>query len=66
MERREPEFLTAQEVAQLLRVSVRTIHRLIHAGELPAVRVGRQWRVPAAALRELITPKAQSTKEKKK
>jgi excisionase family DNA binding protein len=38
-------FLTVQEVAQLMRVSSMTIYRLIKSGELPAVRVGRSFRV---------------------
>jgi excisionase family DNA binding protein len=38
-------FLTVQEVADLLRVSTMTVYRLIKAGDLPAVRVGRSFRV---------------------
>ena len=38
-------FLTVQEVAELMRVSSMTVYRLIKAGELPAVRVGRSFRV---------------------
>ena len=38
-------FLTVQEVAEVLRVSTMTVYRLIKAGELPAVRVGRSFRV---------------------
>lgn len=38
-------FLTVQEVADLMRVSTMTVYRLIKAGDLPAVRVGRSFRV---------------------
>jgi excisionase family DNA binding protein len=38
-------FLTVQEVADLMRVSTMTVYRIIKAGELPAVRVGRSFRV---------------------
>lgn len=38
-------LLTAAEVADQLRVSTMTIYRLIRSGELPAVRVGRNYRV---------------------
>ena len=38
-------FLTVQEVATLMRVSSMTVYRLIKAGDLPAVRVGRSFRV---------------------
>ena len=36
-------FLTTEEVLEYLQVNLRTIYRLIKAGKLPAVRVGRQW-----------------------
>jgi excisionase family DNA binding protein len=38
-------FLTVGEVANVLRVSNMTVYRLINAGELPAVRVGRSFRL---------------------
>ena len=38
-------FLTVQEVADLMRVSSMTVYRLIKSGDLPAVRVGRSFRV---------------------
>lgn len=38
-------FLTVQEVAGLLRVSPMTVYRLIKSADLPAVRVGRSFRV---------------------
>ena len=37
-------FLTTEEVLAYLQVNLRTVYRLIDAGKLPAVRVGRQWR----------------------
>jgi excisionase family DNA binding protein len=40
----EDTFLTTDEVLKYLQVNLRTIYRLIKAGKLPAVRVGRQWR----------------------
>ncbi|SFJ77832.1 helix-turn-helix domain-containing protein [Cellulomonas sp. KH9] len=43
-------YLTVVEVADLMRVSRMTVYRLVHAGELPAVRVGRSFRVPQDAL----------------
>ena len=38
-------FLTVAEVAGLLRVSTMTVYRLIKAGELASVRVGKSYRV---------------------
>ncbi len=43
-------YLTVAEVAELMRLSRMTVYRLVHGGELPAVRVGRSFRVPQDAL----------------
>jgi excisionase family DNA binding protein len=40
-------FVTVGEVARQLRVSNMTVYRLINAGELPAVRIGRSYRLRA-------------------
>jgi excisionase family DNA binding protein len=44
------EMLTMKEVADKLRVSVRTVQRLIDQGVIVGRRVGRQWRFPANAV----------------
>ena len=41
-------FLTVAEVAEILRVSNMTVYRLINAGQLPAVRVGKSYRLTEA------------------
>jgi excisionase family DNA binding protein len=41
----DDQFLTTEEVLDYLQVNLRTVYRLIKAGKLPAVLVGRQWRV---------------------
>lgn len=38
-------FLTVAEVAQMMRVSTMTVYRLIRAGELASVRVGKSYRI---------------------
>jgi excisionase family DNA binding protein len=38
-------FVTVGEVATLLRVSNMTVYRLVQAGQLPAIRVGRSYRI---------------------
>ncbi|CAN5126071.1 helix-turn-helix domain-containing protein [soil metagenome] len=43
-------FLTVAEVADMMRVSNMTVYRLVHAGELPAVRFGRSFRIPESAV----------------
>lgn len=54
-EQQAPRFLTVAEVADLLRVSKMTVYRMVHAGEIPAVRVGRSFRVPQLAVEELLS-----------
>lgn len=49
-----PRFMTVSEVAELMRVSKMTVYRLIHSGEMPAIRVGKSFRVPEAAVGALI------------
>ena len=50
----EVKFLTVAEVATLMRVSKMTVYRLVHSGELSAVRVGRSFRVPEQAVQEYL------------
>ena len=47
-------FLTVAEVASVMRVSKMTVYRLVHSGDLPAVRVGRSFRVPEDAVDEYL------------
>lgn len=47
-------FLTVAEVASAMRVSKMTVYRLVHGGELPAVRVGRSFRVPEQAVHDYL------------
>lgn len=41
---RDHQFLTTEDVIAYLQVNLRTVYRLIKAGRIPAVRIGRQWR----------------------
>ena len=50
----EVKFLTVAEVATVMRVSKMTVYRLVHSGELPAVRVGRSFRVPEDTVNEYL------------
>ena len=50
----EVKFLTVAEVAALMRVSKMTVYRMVHAGELPAIRVGRSFRVPEQAVHDYL------------
>ncbi len=49
-----PRFLTVAEVADVMRVSKMTVYRMVHSGQLPAVRMGRSFRVPRKAVDDLI------------
>jgi len=50
----EVRFLTVAEVATIMRVSKMTVYRLVHNGEMPAVRVGRSFRVPEKAVDDYL------------
>ena len=46
----QPALLTVREVADAMRVSTMTVYRLIRAGSLPAIRVGKHFRIRARDL----------------
>jgi excisionase family DNA binding protein len=48
-------FLTVAEVADMMRVSRMTVYRLVHSGELPAIRFGRSFRVPESAVQTALS-----------
>lgn len=50
----EVRFLTVAEVAEVMRVSKMTVYRLVHAGDLASVRVGRSFRVPERAVHDYL------------
>lgn len=54
-------FLTVAEVAEKIRVSRMTVYRLVHAGDLPAVRVGRSLRVPERAVTDYLRTRYEGT-----
>ena len=57
----EVKFLTVAEVAELMRVSKMTVYRLVHSGDLTAVRVGRSFRVPEHAVHTYLREAFQET-----
>ncbi|WP_308210359.1 helix-turn-helix domain-containing protein [Nocardiopsis dassonvillei] len=50
----EVRFLTVAEVASIMRVSKMTVYRMVHSGVLPAIRVGRSYRVPERSVHEYV------------
>ena len=49
------DMLTAKDVQDLLQVDRSTVYRMAEAGRLPAIKVGKQWRFPAAQIEEWVT-----------
>ena len=47
-------FLTVAEVAEMMRVSNMTVYRMVHSGDLPAIRFGRSFRIPETAVEAAI------------
>ncbi|MGN1009029.1 MAG: helix-turn-helix domain-containing protein [Butyricicoccus sp.] len=45
------EILTVKETADFLRTTCRQIRKMIMNGELPAVKVGLEWRIPRAVIK---------------
>jgi excisionase family DNA binding protein len=57
-------LITVREAANYLRISARTVYRLIESGQIGAVRIGKQWRIPVGDLpgRDQV-PEAPQTRE---
>lgn len=56
-------LLTPEEVAERLKVSIFTIRRWIHQGELPAYRIGRGWRIGTSDLNRWLETHRQARKQ---
>lgn len=50
----EQELLTAQEAADILRINIKLLYKLVDAGEINAKRVGRVIRITKTALNNYI------------
>jgi len=59
----DDQFLTTDEVLGYLHVNLRTVYRLIKAGKLPAVRVGRQWRFRKADINAWLEQRERTAAE---
>jgi excisionase family DNA binding protein len=55
-------FLTVSEVAQLMRVSTMTVYRMVHSGEIPAIRFGRSFRIPESVVTEMVFGRSHEAK----
>ena len=59
-------LLTTEEVAEFLRVDIVTVRRLVNRGELPAYRIGNEYRFTRVDLEEFIKQQRVSTGENAK
>lgn len=50
----KPNLYTIAEVAQFMRVSKMTVYRMVHSGDLPAIRVGKSYRIPASVVEQIL------------
>jgi excisionase family DNA binding protein len=55
---REPEYYTTAEAAERLRMKPDSVARKINRGQLPAVKVGKQWLIRKETLDALLQPSA--------
>jgi excisionase family DNA binding protein len=53
--RMNSEVLTVQEVANYLRIDIRTVYRLAKRGDIPCIKIGRQWRFNRDDIKELVS-----------
>ena len=53
-----PRLLTVEEAAEELRLDPQTVCRYCREGKLPAVQLGRVWRINAERLEEMLDAKA--------
>ncbi len=51
-----PDVLTADQVAEVLRISRRGTYEMIRQKQIPSIRIGRRVRVPKKALIEFLEP----------
>ena len=52
-----PVLFTSAEAMEILGVGKNTIYRLLNSGELPAIRIGRSWRIPWDSLEDYLLAK---------
>ena len=48
------QMLTVEEVANILRTSMPQVRKMAAEGTLPAVKIGREWRIPAKFLEAFL------------
>ncbi len=52
-----PVLFTPSEAMEVLGVGKNTMYRLLNSRKLPAIRIGRSWRIPWESLEDYLLPK---------
>lgn len=50
-----PEVYTVSEFAKIFKMTEEAVRHLIRTGEIPAIRIGRQYRIPETVVKQLFT-----------
>lgn len=50
----QDDYLTLEQVAEKLQLSKITIYRMVNSKQLPAVKIGRSWRISSKKLAKLF------------
>ena len=58
------EVMTVAEVANYLKINERTVYSLAKKGEIPGIRLGRQWRFKKEAIDKIFAQRSSTTSEK--
>lgn len=56
-------LFTVREVADLLHISIVAVYSWIHGGMLPAIRIGKEWRVKERDLEEFLDSRQNKSTE---
>lgn len=54
MDNTQEEFLTIEEAAKRLKISPTTVYRMAKNGKLPAIKIGKVWRISSVKLAQLF------------
>lgn len=50
----KPEVYSVEEVAEILKVSLRSVYNYVRSGQLKASKIGKSWRISSTALQDFI------------
>jgi excisionase family DNA binding protein len=61
----ENNFLTPEQVSEILQINTLTVYKYIKRGKLGAIRLGRTYRIPPEDLKQLIESNRVKNKREK-